>query len=367
MNKIKSVASLLFLLIIASSCSSDDISSPSEPVNELYFPPINSSEWATVSPNEINWNTDDLNDLYNYLEENDSRAFIVLKDGKIALEKYWGTTITGNSPFTESSTWYWASANKTIVSFLIGIAEQQGDLSIEEPSSFYLGESWTSMEAEKEDQITIRHHLSMSTGLDYEVADLNCTIPSCLQYKADAGTQWYYHNAPYLLLKDILTVATGTDYKTYTKEQLADKIGMNGDWVGNTIESVYWSSARDMARFGLLNLNNGKWDDEEILSTDYFEEMINTSQSMNQSYGYLWWLNGKNSIMYPGINTTFNQEFASSAPDDLFAGAGKNGQFVDIIPSMNLVVVRMGEAPDNSLVPIEFHNEFWERLMNVIE
>ena len=54
------------------------------------------------------------------------------------------------------------------------------------------------------------------------------------------------------------------------------------------------------------------------------------------------------------------------APDDLFAAAGKNGQFLDVIPSENIVVVRMGEAPDGSLVPIQFHNEMWEKISDLI-
>jgi hypothetical protein len=53
---------------------------------------------------------------------------------------------------------------------------------------------------------------------------------------------------------------------------------------------------------------------------------------------------------------------SENAPNDLFAGMGKNGQFVEVIPSMNLVVIRMGEAPDGSLVPITFHNEMWEKI-----
>jgi hypothetical protein len=80
----------------------------------------------------------------------------------------------------------------------------------------------------------------------------------------------------------------------------------------------------------------------------------------------LWWLNGQSSIRYPGLPISFNAELASNAPSDLIAGAGKNGQFVDVIPSMNLVVIRMGEAPDGAAVPIQFHNEMWKMLMPIV-
>ena len=145
------------------------------------------------------------------------------------------------------------------------------------------------------------------------------------------------------------------------------KIGMNGNWVQSNYNNFYWSTARDMARFGLLVLNKGVWDDEIILNdANYFSKMTNTSQEINTSYGYLWWLNGKNSLIPPGFTIPLDTSLAPNAPEDLIAGMGKNGQYLDVIPSQNLVVIRMGEAPDNSLVPINFHNEMWNYLNEII-
>jgi CubicO group peptidase (beta-lactamase class C family) len=122
-----------------------------------------------------------------------------------------------------------------------------------------------------------------------------------------------------------------------------------------------------MARFGLLVLNKGKWNQTKVLSDEnYYRQMVNTSQNLNRSYGYLWWLNGKESIIFPSLPNSFNTSLSENAPNDLFAGMGKNGQFVEIIPSKNFVVIRMGEAPDGSLVPISFHNEMWEKIKLVI-
>ena len=90
--------------------------------------------------------------------------------------------------------------------------------------------------------------------------------------------------------------------------------------------------------------------------------MVNSSQDLNPSYGYLWWLNGKKAITYPGLSTSFNTSLAPNAPADLFAAMGKNGQFIDIVPSENLVVIRFGESPDGSLVPVAFHDEMWQKL-----
>ena len=94
--------------------------------------------------------------------------------------------------------------------------------------------------------------------------------------------------------------------------------------------------------------------------------MLNSSQSLNPSYGYLWWLNGKSSIVYPGLAASFNTELSTNAPNDLIAGIGKNGQSVDIVPSQNLVVIRMGDAPADNLNFINFHDEMWSRINAVI-
>jgi len=334
----------------------------------MYFPPTDSDTWETADLTALNWNEDKLEALYTSLEENDTRAFIILKDGKIAVEKYFGLNGLETENFNKDSNWYWASAGKTIISFAIGLAQQQNYLDINNKTSEYLGVGWTNLNQEKEDLITVKHQLSMTTGLDYDVSNENCTEPICLNYSADAGDEWYYYNAPYILLRDVISGATNQDYKTYIEENIEDKIGMSSAfWFGIDDLTLYWSNARDMARFGLLVLNKGTWDDTEILTdSNYFEEMTTTSQDLNDAYGYLWWLNGKDSVIYPATTFVLNQELASNAPDDMIAAIGKNGQFIDVVPSENMVVIRMGEAPSDALVPILFHNEMWALINDVI-
>ena len=236
-------------------------------------------------------------------------------------------------------------------------------LDIQNKSSDYLGKNWTSLPEEKEDLITVRHQLTMTTGLDYRVDDVHCTDPECLQFRTNAGEQWFYHNAPYTLLEQVVSNASGMPYNDFTDDRLERKIGMSGTWIKSGFNNVYWSTARDAARFGLLILGQGKWEDEEIMTDpEYFQAMVNSSQELNPSYGYLWWLNGKGSIVLPGLPYCFNLSLAKDAPADLFAAMGKNGQFIDVVPSQNLVVVRMGEAPDDSLVPAIFHNDMWKKI-----
>jgi len=93
--------------------------------------------------------------------------------------------------------------------------------------------------------------------------------------------------------------------------------------------------------------------------TNYFNQILNTSQTFNESYGYFWWLNGKPSYMIPRIQLVFNGSITPNAADDLVSALGKNGQIINVVPSENLVWVRMGEAPDSSLVPRDLNIAIW--------
>lgn len=326
----------------------------------LYFPPLIGTNWDTVSPASLGWCANYLDTLDNLLLQRNTKAIIILKDGKIAHETYFGT-------FTVDSNWYWASAGKTLTAFNIGQAQEQNYLSINDSTSHYLDSGWTSAPANKEGLITIRNQLTMTSGLDDGVSNESCTLPSCLQYLADAGTRWAYHNAPYTLLQDVLDSATG-NFTNFFNTQLRNRIGMNGLWFTNNVYNyVYHSKPRSMARFGLLMLNRGVWNTDTLMhDSTYYYNMINTSQNLNLSYGYLWWLNGKSTFMLPNSQFTFNGSIIPNAPTDMYCALGKNDQKIHVIPSQNLVVIRMGDSADTtSLVPTLLDNEMWDVLNKV--
>ena len=352
----------LSLLLMAACSSNDDSEDPilDDPSPALYFPPLTSSAWETVSPGELGWNDDATPNLNALLEEKGTKAFMILKNGKIAMETYFGS-------FTRDSIWYWASAGKTLTAFTVGIAQENNLLSIDDPSSQYLGEGWTSAEPEKENAITVRNQLTMTSGLNDLFFD--CVTPDCLRYTADAGTRWAYHNGPYTLLESVVSAAAGTTFSSYFNTELRDKIGMNGFWLStNGKNNVYFSNTRSMARFGLLNLNMGVWENTVILGDmDFITSMSTTSQNLNLSYGYLWWLNGKGSYMVPGSQTQFNGLLIPNAPPDTYAGLGKNDQKLYIVPDQGLVIVRMGEdAGEDQAGPSSFDNELWGVLRDLI-
>ncbi len=323
----------------------------------LYFPPISGNTWDTISPASLGWCLDKIDTLIDYLGDRNTKAFILLKDGKIVIEKYYGT-------FTQDSNWYWASAGKTLTAFTVGMAQQESFISISDTTSAYLGTGWTICPPAKEDMITIRHQLTMTSGLDDGVPDYTCTLDTCLQYLADAGTRWAYHNGPYTLLDGVIQAATGQSLNAYFTAKVKTPTGMNGAFLPSGYNNVYYSKPRSMARFGLLMLNNGNWNGNQIMTdASYFNQMVNTSQNINNSYGYLWWLNGKASFMVPTLQFVFPGSLNPSAPNDMIAALGKNGQVINVVPSQNLVYIRMGDPPgDNSPVPISFNDTIWQKL-----
>lgn len=326
----------------------------------LYFPPNIGNTWETVSPEGLGWCTQRIDSLYQFLETNDTKAFIILKNGRIALEQYFGQ-------FTRDSFWYWASAGKTLTAFLVGQAQEDGLLDINDPTSNYLGTGWTSLPPEKEALITIRNQLTMTTGLRDGTADDYCTLPSCLTYQADAGSRWAYHNAPYTLLTNVLSEATGQNLNTLFFQKIRNRLGMRGIWLSQGYNQIYFSDARSMARFGLMMLHKGVWATDTLMrDTAYFQAMINTSQGLNPAYGYLWWLNGKESFKVPGSQLNFAGHLIPNAPEDLIAALGANDQKLYIIPSTNMVIVRLGEdAGGFSLSLSGFDNALWGQLTSL--
>jgi CubicO group peptidase (beta-lactamase class C family) len=353
---------LILWCLVMMGCGDDE--QPAAPAN-LYFPP-NVGAWETVTPASVGWNEAALPAFRDFLISSDTRALIVLKDGKIVLEEYNGKQIDGVANFSATSNWYWASAGKTLTSALVGIANAEGKINLEAKTSDYLGMGWTNLTPTQENKILVRHQLTMTTGLDDAVTNPDCTDKACLIFNTEPNTRWAYHNAPYTLLDNVIESATTKTLNTYAAEKIMTPIGATGLYLKTGDNNIFYSTARSMARVGLLLLNRGKWQDTQLIPESYVDLMTTTSQNINLSYGYLTWLNGKTSSMIPGVQIVFNQAISPSAPNDMFAAMGRNGQLINIVPSQNLVVIRMGDIPDNVLVPFTFQDDLWVELKKVI-
>lgn len=342
---------LSFFLFV--NCSPD--SKPDTTTTEnSYFPPLTGNNWETKSISDLGWNQEAVQPLLDYLELKNSKSFLILVNGRIVMENYFN----GHSATTN---WYWASAGKTLTTALTGIAEQEGYINTNNKVSDYLGTAWTAEPLEKENLITCKHLLTMTSGIE-DIANGDAVTPASLTYKADAGTRWAYHNV-YVKLQDVIAQATGQSWNTYFNSKLRDKIGMNGVWLPLDNNSVYFSTTRSMARFGLLMLNKGKWENNVILNESFFNAATTTSQNLNLSYGYLWWLNGKSSYRLPQSQLQFSGSIIPNGPNDMFMALGKNDQKIYVIPSKKMVVIRMGDAADSVNPALsDFDNTLWQKI-----
>jgi CubicO group peptidase (beta-lactamase class C family) len=356
----KKIICLLILLLTFTNCSNDNNSGSDNNYNTMYFPPTNGTDtWETQSISSLGWNQNAVQPLLDYLLLKNTKSFMILVNGRIVMENYF-------NGHTATTLWKWNSAGKTLTSTVTGIAEQEGFINTNNKVSDYLGTGWTSAPLAKENLITCKNLLKMNSGLDDTLGD--DVAPNNLQYVADAGTRWAYHNV-YVKLQDVVEQATGQTWNNYFNTKLRDKIGMSstGVWYIGTGANlglrIYFSNTRSMARFGLLALNNGNWNGTQVINSAYLNQATTTSQNINLSYGYLWWLNGKASYHLPQTQLQFNGSLIASGANDMYMALGKDDQKIYVIPSKKMVVIRMGDAADSANLALSTFDEvLWQKI-----
>jgi CubicO group peptidase (beta-lactamase class C family) len=325
----------------------------------MYFPAVSDTSWERIPLANVGWKEAGIQPLKEYLIQKNTKSFMILINGRIVMEEYFN----GHTP---TSTWAWNSAGKTLVTAITGIAQQENYLQINNKVSDYLGVGWTSEPQVKENLITVKNLLTMTTGIN-DASEL--TTVSNLTYLADAGTRWSYSNV-FQKLMDVAAAASKQSFEDFFSAKLKNRVGMEGYWRNGIIYRIYHSNTRSMARFGLLALNRGKWKTDRIVNQDFFTESINTSQSINPAYGYLWWLNGKTTYMAPGSQLKFPGPLVPEAPSDMYTAMGADEQRIYVVPSKNMVVIRMGEGADAGAVNLAisgFDNTLWQKINAVIK
>ncbi len=356
----KKIIYFLLIVLVFTNCSDNNNSGSDVNYNIMYFPPTNGSDtWETQSISSLGWNQNAVQPLLDYLILKNTKSFMILVNGRIVMENYFN----GHTPTT---LWRWNSAGKTLTSTVTGIAEQEGFINTNNKVSDYIGTGWTSAPLAKENLITCKNLLRMNSGLDDTLGD--DVAPSNLRYVADAGTRWAYHNV-YVKLQDVVEQATGQTWNNYFNTKLRDKIGMSstGVWYNGTGANlglrIYFSNTRSMARFGLLALNNGNWNGNQVINSAYLNQATTTSQNINLAYGYLWWINGKASYHLPQTQLQFNGSLIASGANDMYMALGKDDQKIYVIPSKKMVVIRMGDAADSANLALSTFDEvLWQKI-----
>ncbi|HNR21191.1 MAG TPA: serine hydrolase [Bacteroidia bacterium] len=281
--------------------------------------------------------------LEKLLTDNESVAYLVIKNDSVRIEKYWD----GYSAKSLSSSF---SMAKSFVGAMIGIALKEGKIkSLDEPVANYIPEF---KECNKHN-ITIKHLLMMSSGLDWDEGYASLFSPvtesyygkdlykqiTSLKFKEPSGKYWEYKSCDTQLLGFVLEKATGKTLSDYCSEKIWTPLNAvhialwsldkkNGH---EKAYSAYNSNARDFARLAKLYMQLGNWNGVQIIDTAYVLASItpNTlidrgTQQPNNIYGYQWW------------QTQIDSH-------NIFYMRGILGQYVIAVPDMNMIIVRLGK------------------------
>ena len=270
-----------------------------------------------------------------------TRSLLVIYKDKIIAEKY-------DTGFDKNSKILGWSMTKSITSAMFGILQKQGKYDIYKPAPIA---EWKNDERKI---ITTNDLLHMNSGLEWEEKyDKICDATKMLfgaenmsrvQLEKPAAfkpnTHWNYSSGTTNLLSGILRkqFKTHQEYLDFWYSALIDKIGMNSmivetDMAGNYVGSSYgWATTRDWSKFGLLYLHKGNWNGEQILDESWVKYTATPTNTSNGRYGGHFWLNA--SGHFPDV------------PKDMYYCSGFQGQMVAIIPSLDLVIVRMGLKED---------------------
>jgi len=357
--------------------------SPSLEPDEPQFPSLD-IEPEPANPETIPWPTGDLNATVSFPEvdaekieaalekefsEPDpakprrARAVVVVYKGKIIGERY--------APgFGRDMPMHGWSMTKSITNAMIGILVGQGAFGVDDPAPI---SEWKSP-GDPRGRITIDHLLRMSAGFDFHhdvspvgqrqqalfgAIDSTAYSVAC-PLDAEPGKRWEYANAnPHSLWRIVRDTVGGSDedYLTFPRRALFNKIGMRSaiiepDPYGNLIGTSFgWATARDWARFGLLFLNDGVWEGERILPEGWVDYTRTPAPAAEyKHYGALFWLNAAagefTKTPEQAIDYRNTPPF-SSIPKDAYFAMGHEGKIVAIIPSRDLVVVRLGLSRSN--------------------
>jgi len=290
--------------------------------------------------------------------EKRTAAVVVLYKGELVAEKY--DKVMGITPDTRI--WGW-SMTKSIINAMAGVLTKQGKLDVNAVAPV---PQW---QKDRRRDITINNLMHMSSGQKWDENYSDVSSATNMLYRsADAykvaidvpyqkkpETDWNYSSGTTNILSGIMRTLIGNDqsYHEFPYSEIFNKIGISSmiietDAAGNFVGSSYgYASARDWARFGLLYYNDGVWKGDTILPKGWVSYTTTPAAASKGEYGAQFWLNKSKKL--------------PDAPEDLFSCNGHRGQRVFIIPSRNLVVVRLGFSEEGFN-----HNEFLKGILAAI-
>lgn len=329
--------SLLVLLVLA-SCDSltptgdDDVS----------------SHRSTVSQNQIMGDDFLLNGLALLDESSLITSFLIAQNDKIVFEKYYN----GSDPTQTTNI---QSVTKSLISALTGIALREGYIEgVDQKLSDFFPSYFPREDDALKNDLTLLHLLTMSAGFQWDSDEpmyRNDPIEAILSQplETEPGESFNYNSGLPHILSVIIANQSGISTREFAERYLFEplKISMV-QW--NSVHGYQngccelWVTARDMVKIGVLYLNQGKWEKEQLIPSDWVQEStkFHIETDDGKGYGFYWWL------------TTINDY-------DVISALGWGGQFIHIIPDLNLVIVgtkNISELPENDPYEYELIEKF---------
>ncbi len=300
-------------------------------------------EFEPIDPHDAGWDPAVVADFVTWAAEAGTRQLLIVDDGRVVAEHYWHRA-------NERRPTDVYSAQKSLMGAAVGALIGSGVLDIAAPVSTWLGDGWTTSGPENEEKITVRHLLSMTSGLDDNFA-----------FDNEPGSTWYYNNNAYHQLRPIIEAATGRPASDVLRELVHEPLGMaDTNWrpresvtdpVGRPLNGMF-STARDLARFGRFVLD-AVGDTDGGPAAAFLRESLRPATSLNPSYGLLWWLlDGETAIVPDALNAddpakafgsrSVAHRLAPSAPAGTVAAMGAGDQRLFVVASHRVIVVRLG-------------------------
>ncbi|MEW6194920.1 MAG: serine hydrolase [Bacteroidota bacterium] len=344
-KKIFTQIHFLFIVLVI-SCND----SGTNPDNSFYIPPLlTNTTWEQISrPDSAGWSLEKLDRAYEYSKKIQTESVMIIYKGRVLY--YWGDI--------KKKIWT-HSARKSFMSALYGIYIEEGILDINKTLDDLRIDDINPCLSDQEKQATVKMLLQSRSGVYHEAAAEAQSMKDSRPVRGShlPGAFWYYNNWDFNTLVTIFNQETQKDFFQELKSRILDPIGCEDFLVSDgkyqfesaSIHPAYpfRISTRDMARFGLLFLRRGNWNNKKIISENWIDESTTSYSDLGNSggYGYMWWiaLNGKHTF-YP-----------ANLPDGSYSAQGAYGQYCVVIPSYDLVVVhRVNSDINNNVTATEF-------------
>ena len=327
-------------------------------------------DWQAVDPAAAGMDAAKLQSAIAYGQQNTSAAIRVYRNGCRVGEDP-GAALSRD---TQTQSW---SLSKSVVALVFGRAMTLGAISPDDPLGSLLPEA-----DEPHGQITMRHLLTMTNGLDWNgFRDYNIGMPDRLQNALTTpvtrkpGSYWEYSQDGPALLAEAIQRAVGRDFQEFAQSELFGPIGIEpGDWHWERDSAGHTQgffglhmSADDYARFGELMRRGGVWNGQRLLSERFVAEAV-TPVDENGCYGYLIWLNAGKPCVGPRVadRPVDDSRDFETLPADVFQYAGLFGQWVTVFPSQDLVVVRTGADSGSFTGSAGWQEEMYRQMLAAI-